>query len=58
MYFQLCVESSIEKTLCCWMCTSGPISMTARSDRRGYCPGKNDQDGQFYIVFFLAHLTV
>ncbi|VDI51695.1 Hypothetical predicted protein, partial [Mytilus galloprovincialis] len=39
--YQLCVESSIEKTLCCWMCTSGPISMTARSDRRGYCPGES-----------------
>ena len=34
------VESSVEKTLCCWLCTSGPISITSRTDRRGYCPGK------------------
>lgn len=37
------VESSVEKTLCCWFCTSGPVSITARTDRRGYCPGESIQ---------------
>ena len=40
MYVQTQVESSVEKTLCCWLCTSGPISITSRTDRRGYCPGE------------------
>ncbi|XP_075536219.1 arrestin domain-containing protein 3-like isoform X2 [Dermacentor variabilis] len=35
------VESSVEKTLCCWCCTSGPISLYARTDRKGYCPGES-----------------
>ncbi|XP_041371561.1 arrestin domain-containing protein 3-like [Gigantopelta aegis] len=39
--YQTQVECSIEKTLCCWLCTSGPISITARTDRRGYCPGES-----------------
>ncbi|WAQ97737.1 ARRD3-like protein [Mya arenaria] len=39
--YQVCVESSVEKTLCCWLFTSGPISITARTDRRGYCPGES-----------------
>ena len=38
--FQIPVENSVEKTLCCWLCTSGPISINARTDRRGYCPGE------------------
>ncbi|KAI8478878.1 Arrestin domain-containing protein 3 [Branchiostoma belcheri] len=32
---------SREKTLCCWLCTSGPVSLSARTDRRGYCPGES-----------------
>lgn len=39
--YQICVESSVEKTVCCWLCTSGPISITARTDRKGYCPGES-----------------
>lgn len=39
--YQIQVENNIEKTLCCWLCTSGPISITARTDRRGYCPGES-----------------
>ncbi|XP_046582154.1 arrestin domain-containing protein 3-like isoform X2 [Haliotis rubra] len=39
--YQTQVESSVEKTLCCWLCMSGPISITARTDRRGYCPGES-----------------
>uniref|UniRef100_A0ABM0MS85 Arrestin domain-containing protein 3-like n=1 Tax=Saccoglossus kowalevskii TaxID=10224 RepID=A0ABM0MS85_SACKO len=30
-----------EKTVCCWFCTSGPITMNARTDRKGYCPGES-----------------
>ncbi|XP_070542714.1 arrestin domain-containing protein 3-like [Ptychodera flava] len=30
-----------EKTVCCWFCTSGPINMSARTDRKGYCPGES-----------------
>ncbi|XP_064653310.1 arrestin domain-containing protein 3-like isoform X2 [Lineus longissimus] len=39
--YQIPVENSVEKTLCCWLCTSGPISISARTDRRGYCPGES-----------------
>ncbi|CAD5118681.1 unnamed protein product [Dimorphilus gyrociliatus] len=39
--FQIPVENSAEKRLCCWLCTSGPVSITARTDRRGYCPGES-----------------
>ncbi|NXW60694.1 ARRD3 protein, partial [Eurystomus gularis] len=27
-----------EKTLCCWFCTSGPISLSAKIERKGYTP--------------------
>uniref|UniRef100_A0A8C4QEJ1 Arrestin domain containing 3 n=1 Tax=Eptatretus burgeri TaxID=7764 RepID=A0A8C4QEJ1_EPTBU len=30
-----------EKTLCCWFCTSGPISLSAKIQRKGYCPGES-----------------
>uniref|UniRef100_A0A4W3JB75 Arrestin domain containing 3a n=1 Tax=Callorhinchus milii TaxID=7868 RepID=A0A4W3JB75_CALMI len=30
-----------EKTLCCWFCSSGPISLSAKIERKGYTPGKN-----------------
>ncbi|XP_022252035.1 arrestin domain-containing protein 3-like [Limulus polyphemus] len=36
--YLMMVENTIEKTLCCWCCTSGPISLYARTDRKGYCP--------------------
>ncbi|XP_013791439.1 arrestin domain-containing protein 3-like, partial [Limulus polyphemus] len=39
--YLVAVENSVEKTLCCCWCTSGPISMYARTDRRGYCPGES-----------------
>ena len=26
--------------MCCWLCASGSISITARTDRKGYCPGR------------------
>ena len=32
---------SNEKTLCCLCCTSGPISLSVKTDRRGYCPGES-----------------
>lgn len=35
------VENQAEKTLCCWFCMSGPISLHARTDRKGYCPGES-----------------
>ncbi|GBM66511.1 Arrestin domain-containing protein 3 [Araneus ventricosus] len=35
------VENNMEKVLCCWCCTSGPISLYARTDRKGYCPGES-----------------
>lgn len=28
-----------EKTLCCWFCASGPISLSAKIERKGYTPG-------------------
>lgn len=30
-----------DKTLCCWFCTSGPISLSAKIERKGYTPGEN-----------------
>lgn len=39
--YQMPVENNMEKILCCWLCTSGPISVSARTDRRGYCPGES-----------------
>ncbi|NWR38724.1 ARRD3 protein, partial [Tachuris rubrigastra] len=32
-----------EKTLCCWFCTSGPISLSAKIERKGYTPGESIQ---------------
>ncbi|XP_034074273.1 arrestin domain-containing protein 3-like, partial [Gymnodraco acuticeps] len=31
---------SKEKTLCCWFCASGPISLSAKIERKGYTPGE------------------
>ncbi|XP_076373660.1 arrestin domain-containing protein 3-like isoform X2 [Tachypleus tridentatus] len=41
MEYLMMVEKTTEKTLCCWCCTSGPISLYARIDRKGYCPGES-----------------
>ncbi|XP_051876183.1 arrestin domain-containing protein 3-like isoform X2 [Pristis pectinata] len=30
-----------EKTLCCWFCSSGPISLSAKIERKGYTPGES-----------------
>ena len=35
------LSSSNEKTLCCLCCASGPISLSAKTDRGGYCPGES-----------------
>ena len=35
------LSSSSEKTLCCLFCTSGPISLSVKTDRGGYCPGES-----------------
>ncbi|XP_062272710.1 arrestin domain-containing protein 3a isoform X2 [Scomber scombrus] len=32
-----------DKTLCCWFCTSGPISLSAKIERKGYTPGESIQ---------------
>ncbi|XP_059347595.1 LOW QUALITY PROTEIN: arrestin domain-containing protein 3-like [Ammospiza nelsoni] len=32
-----------EKTLCCWLCTSGPISLSVKIERKGYTPGESIQ---------------
>lgn len=40
----------MEKTLCCWFCTSGPVSITARTDRRGYCPGSHATMNQLLVL--------
>ncbi|XP_061783190.1 arrestin domain-containing protein 3-like [Nerophis lumbriciformis] len=34
---------SKEKTLCCWFCASGPISLSAKIARKGYTPGDSIQ---------------
>ncbi len=40
-----------EKTLCCWFCTSGPISLSAKIERKGYTPGKS-------VTIFTIHLDL
>jgi hypothetical protein len=35
------INNQAYKTICCWCCASGPISLIIRSDRRGYCPGES-----------------
>ena len=35
------LSNSREKTLCCLCCASGPISLSATTDRGGYCPGES-----------------
>ena len=35
------LSRSIEKTLCCLCCASGPISLSVKTDRGGYCPGES-----------------
>ena len=35
------LSSSNEKTLCCLCCASGPITLSAKTDRGGYCPGES-----------------
>ncbi|KAM6902298.1 arrestin domain-containing protein 3b [Xenentodon cancila] len=32
-----------EKTLCCWFCASGPISLSAKIERKGFTPGESIQ---------------
>ena len=35
------LSSSNEKTFCCFCCASGPISLSVKTDRGGYCPGES-----------------
>ena len=34
------IGGSVRKTIHCWFCASGPITLTAKSPRRGYCIGE------------------
>ena len=36
----VCIEDEDEKTLCCLCCQSAPLSLFAKVDRAGYCPGE------------------
>lgn len=38
--FQSPQAGTKDKTLCCWFCTSGPISLSAKIERKGYTPGE------------------
>ena len=38
--FTMPIFNECSKTLCCWLCASGPISINVKTDRRGYCPGE------------------
>lgn len=35
------IFNQCSKTICCWLCTSGPISINVKTDRRGFCPGES-----------------
>ena len=39
-FFQSPQAGTKDKTLCCWFCTSGPISLSAKIERKGYTPGE------------------
>ena len=39
--FQNPILASDEKTLCCWCCASGPLSILLNIDRNGFVPGEN-----------------
>ncbi|XP_062290930.1 arrestin domain-containing protein 3-like isoform X3 [Scomber scombrus] len=39
----LLLAGTKEKTLCCWFCASGPISLSAKIERKGYTPGESIQ---------------
>ncbi|XP_032905942.1 arrestin domain-containing protein 4 [Amblyraja radiata] len=39
-YFLASVSKSIEKTIGCWLFTSGPISLSAKIERSGFCNGE------------------
>ena len=41
-----------EKTLCCWFCASGPISLSAKIERKGYTPGEPHLFPLFLLLFF------
>lgn len=43
-----------EKTLCCWFCASGPISLSAKIERKGYTPG----EPCLFFTFILVFLSV
>lgn len=46
-----------EKTLCCWFCASGPISLSAKIERKGYTPGKWRPPSHFLSLFlFILYL--
>jgi hypothetical protein len=34
------IFNECSKTLCCWPCSSGPICINVKTDRRGFCPGE------------------
>ncbi|MGH0160087.1 UNVERIFIED_CONTAM: hypothetical protein FKN15_058512 [Acipenser sinensis] len=46
-----------EKTLCCWFCTSGPISLSAKIERKGYTLGK-DLNIPFQVLLCQKSYTV
>ena len=35
------VSREAEKTLCCWPCSAGMVTMAVTTDRTGYCPGES-----------------
>ena len=35
------IFNQCSKTICCWFCTSGPVTINVKTDRRGYCPGES-----------------
>jgi hypothetical protein len=39
--FLMPIFNECSKTVCCWFCASGPISINVKTDRRGYCPGES-----------------
>lgn len=47
-----------DKTLCCWFCTSGPISLSAKIERKGYTPGNIMFPSMICISLFIKRLVL
>lgn len=68
LLFQEPIHIQIEKTFCCFCCTSPPLTVDVRAPVSGYCPGQvipiavdieNKSNVQLHLVkIFLRKVTI